>query len=125
MGLRQLTASVEMRLVVIGIGVFVQIAADHRLRLVPFGDPYRLDVALLADPSIVADEIYEIRAEQQQLRHDRIIVVLLGDVAIGAGLGLGAPLGMRVVGREGLARKSGGRNRRLLHVDVFAVDVGR
>ena len=124
-GFGQPAAIVEMRLVVIGIGVFVQVAADHRLRLVPFGDAHRLDVALLADPGVVANEIDEIGPEQQQLRHDRVVVVFFGDVAVGAGLGLGAPLGVGIMRRESLARIAGGRNRRLLHIDVVAVDVGR
>src|SRR5215469_4360627 len=46
-------------------------------------------------------------------------------MAVGAGLGLGAALGVRIMRRECLARISGGRDRRLLHVDMVAVDVGR
>ena len=47
------------------------------------------------------------------------------EVAVGAGLGLGAPHGVREMRREGLARKARGRDRRLLDVDPLAVDVGR
>ena len=71
------------------------------------------------------DEIDKIGPQQQQLRHDRVVVVGLGDVTVGARLGLGAPLGVWVMRREGLARIARRRDRRLLHVDVLAVDVGR
>ncbi len=59
----------------IGIGVAVEVGADHRLRLVPFGDPHRLEPALQPDPGVQADEVHEIGAVEQQLRHDRIVVV--------------------------------------------------
>ena len=114
-----------MLFVPVGVGIAVQIAADHRLRLVPFGDPYALDIGRLADPGVVADEVDEVGPLQQQLRHDRVVVVGFRDMAVGAGLGLGAPLGMRVMRREGLARIARRRDRRLLHIDAFAVDVGR
>jgi len=123
--LLQLAAVGDVLVEVVGIGVAVQIAADHRLRLVPFGDPHRLDVVLLADIRVIADHVDEVGPEQQQLGHDRVVVVGLGDVAVGAGLGLGAPLGVRVMRRKGLARIARSRDRRLLHIDVLAVDVGR
>ena len=59
------------------------------------------------------------------LRHDRVVVVGLGQMAVVAVLGFGLALGVRVVRRECLRRIAGGRDRRLLDVDVFAIDVGR
>ena len=54
--------AVDVQPVVIGIGEAVQIGADHRLRLVPFGDPHRLEAALEADPGVQADEVHEVGA---------------------------------------------------------------
>ena len=116
---------VDVHPVEVRIGVAVQVGADHRLRLVPFGDPGRLEAALHAGPGVQADEVHEVRPVQQQLRHDRIVVVRLADVAVGAGLRLGPADGVREVRREGLAREAGGGDRRLLDVDPLAIDVGR
>ena len=124
-GLRQAQAALLVRGVPVRVGVAVQVAADHRLRLVPFGDLHRLDVALLAHPGVEADEVHEVGSLQQQLRHDRVVVALVGDVAVGAALGLGLPLGVRVVRREGLRGEAARGDRRLLDVDALAVDVGR
>ena len=103
----------------------MEVGADHRLRLVPFGDPRRLEAALEPDPGVQPDEVHEIGAVQQQLRHDRIVVVGLAQMAVGAGLGLGAPHRVREMRREGLGREARGGDRRLLDVDPLAVDVGR
>src|SRR3546814_10573130 len=103
----------DVQLPIIGIGITVEVAADHRLRLVPFGDAGRLEAVLHSRPDVESDEIDEIGAEQQQLRHDRIIVVGGRQVAVAALLGFGPPYGMREVRREGLARKARRRDRRL------------
>src|SRR3546814_1542620 len=58
----------------------------------------------------------EIGAEQEQLRHDRVVVVIGRQVAIGAGLRLGRAHRMREMRREGLARKARRRNGRLLDI---------
>ena len=73
---------------IVGIGDFVQRAADDRLRLLALGyfDRFKALFAL-GDPAILADEVDEIGALHQQLRHDGVVVVLLGQMAIGAGLG--------------------------------------
>ena len=62
---------------------------------------------------------------QQQLRHDRVIVVLLGQMAVGAGLGLRLAYRVREMWRKGLARKSTGGDGWLRNVDALAVDVLR
>src|SRR3546814_10323819 len=69
-----------MQFPVIGIGIALQIAADHRLRLVPFGHPRRLETILEPRPDVEADEVDEIGSHQEELRHDRIIVVGLRQV---------------------------------------------
>src|SRR5712692_5353864 len=121
MRLSQAAAIVDVTPIIIGIGVAMQIAADDGLRLVPFGDAYRFDVTFLADPGVEPDEIDEVCPEQQQLRHDRVVVVGLRDMTVGAGLGLGAALGVWIMRRKRLARVPGRRYRRLLVVDMLAV----
>ena len=114
----------DMHPPVIGIGIAVEVGADHRLRLVIFGDARGLEPAFEAGPCVEADEVDVVGAEQQQLRHDRVVVVLGRQVAIGAGLGLGLAHGVREVRREGLAGEADRADRRLLHIDAFAVDIG-
>jgi len=57
---------------------------------------------LQSGPGVHADEIDVIGAEQQQLRHDRVVVVLGREVAIGAGLGLLGAHGVGEMRGEGL-----------------------
>src|SRR3546814_697216 len=109
---------------IIGVGVAVEVGAEHRLRLLPFGDPDRLEAVLHPDPGVEADEVHEIGTLEQQLRHDGVVVVRLAQMAVGAGLGLGLAHRVREMGREGLARKTDGADRRLLDVDALAVEVG-
>ena len=99
-GDRQLELRLLVRLVARRIGVAMQVAADDGLRLVPLGDVDRLDAACLADPGVEADEVDEVGPLQQQLGHDRVVVVVLRQMAVGAGLGLGLALGVRVVRRK-------------------------
>ena len=103
----------------------MEITPDHRLRLVPLGHAHRLDPVLGPGPGVVADEVHEVGTEQEQLRHDGVVVVVLGDMTIGAGLGLGLALGVREMGREGLGAETAGRDRRLLDINELAVDVAR
>ncbi len=104
---RQFLAAILVLFEPVRIGVAVQIAADHGLRFVPLGDLHRADAAVFADPCVVADEVDELRAEQQRLRHDGVVVVVLGDVAVVAILGFGLAFGVRIVRREGLRRVAG------------------
>ena len=71
--------AVDVQAPIIGVGEALEVGADHRLRLVPFGHPNRLEAAVEADEGVQADEVDEVGALQKQLRHDRIIVVLLRD----------------------------------------------
>ena len=120
----QLAAARQVRRMPVRIGVALQVAADHRLRLVPFGHLHRADALLGAHPGVQADEVDEVGSLQQQLRHDGVVVVGFRQVAVGAGLGFGLALGVRVVRREGLAGEAAGGDRCLLHVDALAVGVG-
>ena len=109
----------------VGIRVLVQVAADHRLRFLPFRDLHRGNLLFLADPRVVSDEVDEVGPLQQELRHDRVVVILPRDVAVAAGLGFGSPLGVRIMRRERLRREPGRGDRRLLNIDALAIDVGR
>ena len=91
-----------MRCEPIGVSIFLQIAADYRLRLIPLRDLHRFDIFVAAHPGVIADKVDEVAALQQQLGHDRVVVVIAADMAITAGLGLGGALGMRVMWRERL-----------------------
>ena len=64
-----------VRGVPVGVRVAVQVAADHRLRLLPFGHLDGAHALFLADPRVEADEVDEVGSLQQQLRHDRVVVV--------------------------------------------------
>ena len=64
------------------VGVLVQVAADDGLRFVPLGDLHRIDPTVATNPGVVADEVDEIGSVHQQLRHDGIVVAVLGEVAV-------------------------------------------
>jgi hypothetical protein len=104
---RQRLAAILVLLVPIGISVPMQVTADDGLRLVPFGDLDSADAAGFADPGVVADEVDELRTEQQRLGDDRVVVVLVRQMAVVAFLGFGLALGVRVVRRERLRRIAG------------------
>ena len=83
-------AGLEVLAVIVGISELVQRAADHRLRLVALGDDHgRQAMVSRRDPAVAADEIDVVRPLHQELGHDRIIVVCLGEMAVGARLGVG------------------------------------
>ena len=114
----------DMHPPVVGIGIAMEVAAQHRLRFVPFGHARGLETTLQPRPGVHADEVHVIGAQQQQLRHDGVVVVLCRKVAIGTGLGLFRAHRVGEVGRKGLAGITRGRDRRLLDIDPFAIDVG-
>ena len=69
----------------------MQIGAEHRLRFAKLRHPHRLDRAIKTEEGVHADEVDEIGALQGELGEDGIVVIILTDMAIGAGLGfLGA-----------------------------------
>ena len=114
----------DMQLPEIGIGIAVQIGTEHRLRFAKLGHPHRFDSTIQAEKGVHADEVDEVGALQGQLRQDGVIVVLVAHMAIGAGLGFLGAHRVRVVRRKGLGREARRGNRRLLHIDALAVDVG-
>ena len=115
--------------------------ADHRLRLLLLGhDHARKPACSEAYPTVSADEIRVVGALHEQLRHDRVVVIVLRHVAVAAHLrfvragavGGEIPLhgGMRAaadgVGHVRAERDAAvalGRDRLLLHVDRLAVGV--
>ena len=115
----------DVQLVVVGIGVFLQVGAEHRLRFVPLRHPHRLDAVVEADPGVHADEVHEVGAQQHQLGHDGVVVIRLRHVAVAAALGLGGAHRVGEVRGEGLAGIADGGDRRLLDVDPVTVDVCR
>ena len=86
----------------------MQVAADHCLRFFPLGHLHGRHVPLRSEIGIETDKVDEVRSLEQQLRHDRVVVVVRREVAIGTRLGFGLALGMRIVRRERLARIAAG-----------------
>ena len=85
---------IEVFLIEIRICVAVQVAADHRLRLRPFRpDDTAQPVMIRADIREAPEEIHRPGAEAQQLGHDRVVVVVFRNVAIGAVLRGADPAG--------------------------------
>ena len=123
--LRQCAFALDVLRVIVRIRVAVQITADHRLRLIPFGDLHRLDVFFRADPGIETEQSDIAGAVQQGLRQDRVVIVGRRQVAVGAGLGFSLAHGMREMRRERLARVSAGCGRRLLNINTLAIGIGR
>src|SRR5580658_400426 len=77
----------------------VQTAADDCLRLVLLGNDDAVNPVLFGgNPAITAHEVDVARALHEKLSHDRVVVVVLGQVAIGATLGLAMPrlVGVRI-----------------------------
>ena len=110
---------------VVRIGIALQIGAEYRLGLIPFSHPHRLDAGLQPDPGIHADEVDRVGPQHQQLGHDGVVVLGLGDMTVAAGLGLCASDRVREMRGKSLAGEADCRDRRLLHIDPLAVDIGR
>ncbi len=99
----------------VGIGVPVQIAADHRLRLVPFGDAHRLDRAAPRRPRRCSPtKLTKLVPCSSSCAMIALLSLACDDVAVAAGLGLGLALGVRIVRRERLRGEARRRDRRLL-----------
>src|SRR5207249_2794167 len=87
-GFSQKRATIDMLFIVGRVSNRVQMTADHRLRLVGFGPNNRMQsVASFANIRVAPEEIYRAGAEAEQLRHPGVVVVLLGQMAVGAVLG--------------------------------------
>jgi hypothetical protein len=68
-----------------GIGHLLKVTADGGLRFVRLGPDHAMKpLFAAANVSVTSKEIRCARAETQQLRHDGIVIVVLGQMAIGA-----------------------------------------
>ena len=119
-------APFQMPAVRVRIGEGVQAAPDHRLWLVGLRDRHRLEpLGFLRHVDVAAEEVDEVRALEEHLRHPGVVVPPLRQVAVVAGLGLGGAHGVREVRVERLAREAIGRHGLLLRVYPLALDVLR
>ena len=105
----------------------MQMTADHRLRFVRFGPDHGVkSFAAFADIGVATEEIHRAGAEAEQLRHPRVVVVVLREMAVGAILGRAdAAGGVREMRIEGLAAVAFGRKRLLLRINPFAIRILR
>lgn len=86
-GLGDFAIAGEMLGVLVGKRHLVEAAADDGLWLFSLGHGDRLETGIhLGDVDEAAEEVDEVRALQQQLRHPGVVVVAAGEVAVGAGL---------------------------------------
>ena len=95
----ELASALDVLAVIVGKGELVQRAADDGLRLVALGDDHgRQPVVAGRDPAVAADEVDVVRPLHQELGHDRVVVVVLREMAVGAHLGVGVArqIGARV-----------------------------
>ena len=116
---------VEMLPEILRVRITVQVTADHGLWLVPLGDFGCQYSVLETRPGVEPDEVHEIRAQQQQLRHPGVVTAVFRQVAATAGLGFGFARRVRKVRVQCLRAIAAGSDRRLLDVDAFAVRIRR
>lgn len=116
-------APLAMIAIPVRVRVFMQKTADHRLRFVVLRDLDALNPGVQSEPGVGADEIDAVRPQEQELRHDGVVVVGFRQVAVGAGLGFGFARRVREVRRERLTREAARRDRGLGNVDPFSVAV--
>ena len=113
--------------VIVRIRELVQMTADRGLRFVRFGPDDAVQSFLaLADVGVAAEEIHRAGAEAEQLRHPRVVVVVLREMAVGAILRRAdAARGVREMRIERLAAVAFGADGLLLRVNPFAIRVLR
>jgi len=98
------------------------VAADRRLRFGALGPDDTPDSFFSADVAISTKEVYGARAESGELRHDRVVIITLRDLAVRDVLRRANTAGgVREVRIEGLARKALGGDGLSLTVELFAV----
>ena len=117
----------EMLSVIGRIGDLVQMTADRRLAVPPVRSRPRHEILpAFADVGVAPEEIHRARAEAEQRRHPRIVVVLFGEMAIGAALGCAdAARGVREMRIERLAAVTFRGNGLLLRINPFAIRILR
>ena len=104
----------QVLLVIVGIGDAVKMAADDRLWFVLFRPDDGVQAVLaFTNVGIATEEIDRAGAEAEQLRRDRVVVLLFGEMAIGTILGgADAAGGVGEMGIERLAAVALGGNAR-------------
>src|SRR4051812_22837240 len=105
----------------------MEMAADGRLWLIGFGpDDGMKPFAAFADVSVAPEEVHGPGAEAEELRHPGVVIVIPGEVTIGAILrrpdAAGRVRKMRV---ERLAAVTFRRKSLSLRIDPFAVRILR
>ena len=116
----------EMLGIVPRVGVLMHRASYHRLRLIGLGPDDAVQSLLAADPRIAAKEIHRPGAKAEQLGYPRIVILRLGQMAVGAVLGRPHAAGrVRKVRIESLAAITIPAHRLLLRIDPVPVLVLR
>ena len=78
----------EMLLVIRGIGDRLKVTSDHGLRFIRLGPNHGVQTFFaFADVGVAAKKIHRAGAEPEELRHPRVVVIVLRQMAVGAILG--------------------------------------
>ena len=81
----QLAPRVDVLLIVRRVGELVQMTADGGLRFVLFGPNNGMkSFPAFADVGVASEEIHRAGAEAEQLRHPRVVVVVVREMTVGA-----------------------------------------
>src|SRR5262245_6624018 len=113
-------------LVVFRESQLMQRAANYRLGLIALGHHDRLKpFSSLRHVHVATNEVVEVSSLHQRHRHISVVVVVLGDMTIGAAFGLGCPDCMREMRTESNSAVSFSRYRLLLRIYPFAIGVLR
>ena len=122
----KLTIVCDKTLEVIGIGDTLKIAAENGFRFVVLSDSDSFKTLVArGDVNVAAEEIHEVGALEEQLRHPSIVVVGGGDMAVAALFGFSGADGVRNEGTESLAGKTFRGDGLLLIVKPIAIGVLR
>ena len=109
---------------IIGISDGVQVAAEDRLWLVALGKGHCLHALFaVGHPGKASEEVQEVGALQQKLRHPGVVITGSRDVAIGAVFRFRGAHGMRHKRAEGHAAETLSGNRLLAVVDPIATGI--
>ncbi len=103
--LLQLPGFEQVLFIIVRVGKLMQMAANGGLGLILFG-PYHCVKTIFArtDIGIAPKEIHGAGAETEQLRHNGVVVIVFGEMAIGACFGCAdTASGMREMRIKGLA----------------------
>src|SRR5256885_14256909 len=101
----KLATTLDKFLIVPWIGILLEGAANHRLRLSTFSCDHRLERIAACDIDVTAHEVDEVGSLQKQLGHPGVVVVALRNVAITARLRFRRAYRMRHVSIKSLTRE--------------------